>query len=41
MWSYKELGREDFEKVKDRVEKIMVAHGRSLLRWNCRMLKNR
>ena len=27
MWPYKEISREGFEKVKDHIEEIMVAHG--------------
>lgn len=27
MWFYKDVSREEFEKVKDRVEEIMIAHG--------------
>lgn len=27
MWFYKDISREDFEKIKDRIEEIMIAHG--------------
>ena len=30
MWPYKEISREGFEKVKDRIEEIMIAHGAAL-----------
>lgn len=27
MWFYKDISREEFEKIKDQIEEIMIAHG--------------
>lgn len=31
MWPYHEITREEFEKIKDHIEEIMIAHGGFIL----------